>query len=597
MIKSPNIIWLTAFLIAYSFLSSGSDLSWETFQKNEQGEITIYYRNTDPFLIVHENGTLRGLEYEMLVGFKYYLQNKYGYNLKLNWKKKNNFREIYAYIRDSSQIGDLGLDIISKIPEREKEVKFSAPYFPDIQVFITNRKAPTLTSRKDFSTLFSEYQGIAVPATTYDIYLRELRDKHNVDFNITHINSSNDIIQTIATNANTFGYVDLPSYILALNKNQNIKRQNLLSKKGFGYCLIFNINSDWHTPFNEYLSSEEFEILKTKGIRKYLGDDVNQLIHSIAEGENEDVVLLQEEKKFINHELDEKEKQAAEQNHVQNILLISIVLVLTIAYFLYNSNRVKSKANEILTKHRQMIEQQNILLSRRNEELVSRDEEKNNFIHILSHDLRAPINNITGLSQILTMSKEDLNADQLRMIEHIATESSRLNKMVTRILDIEKIESKTSEQFERINLSQILLHVIGNYQTQALSKKIEIVTDLANEIAVLGDEQYLFHVFENLLSNAIKFSPHGKKVYVNLVAQNHLAIANISDEGPGMTASDQQNMFKKFQVLTAKATAGERSTGLGLSIVDKYIGLLGGELSCDSEPNKGTTFTVKLSLV
>ncbi|SHJ65273.1 Signal transduction histidine kinase [Reichenbachiella agariperforans] len=597
MIKSPNIIWLTAFLIAYSFLSSGSDLSWETFQKNEQGEITIYYRNTDPFLIVHENGTLRGLEYEMLVGFKYYLQNKYGYNLKLNWKKKNNFREIYAYIRDSSQIGDLGLDIISKIPEREKEVKFSVPYFPDIQVFITNRKAPTLTSRKDFSTLFSEYQGIAVPATTYDIYLRELRDKHNVDFNITHINSSNDIIQTIATNANTFGYVDLPSYILALNKNQNIKRQNLLSKKGFGYCLIFNINSDWHTPFNEYLASEEFEILKTKGIRKYLGDDVNQLIHSIAEGENEDVVLLQEEKKFINHELDEKEKQAAEQNHVQNILLISIVLVLTIAYFLYNSNRVKSKANEILTKHRQMIEQQNILLSRRNEELVSRDEEKNNFIHILSHDLRAPINNITGLSQILTMSKEDLNADQLRMIEHIATESSRLNKMVTRILDIEKIESKTSEQFERINLSQILLHVIGNYQTQALSKKIEIVTDLANEIAVLGDEQYLFHVFENLLSNAIKFSPHGKKVYVNLVAQNHLAIANISDEGPGMTASDQQNMFKKFQVLTAKATAGERSTGLGLSIVDKYIGLLGGELSCDSEPNKGTTFTVKLSLV
>nr|WP_289847909.1 ATP-binding protein [Reichenbachiella agariperforans] len=578
-------------------MSSGSDLSWETFQKNEQGEITIYYRNTDPFLIVHENGTLRGLEYEMLVGFKYYLQNKYGYNLKLNWKKKNNFREIYAYIRDSSQIGDLGLDIISKIPEREKEVKFSAPYFPDIQVFITNRKAPTLTSRKDFSTLFSEYQGIAVPATTYDIYLRELRDKHNVDFNITHINSSNDIIQTIATNANTFGYVDLPSYILALNKNQNIKRQNLLSKKGFGYCLIFNINSDWHTPFNEYLASEEFEILKTKGIRKYLGDDVNQLIHSIAEGENEDVVLLQEEKKFINHELDEKEKQAAEQNHVQNILLISIVLVLTIAYFLYNSNRVKSKANEILTKHRQMIEQQNILLSRRNEELVSRDEEKNNFIHILSHDLRAPINNITGLSQILTMSKEDLNADQLRMIEHIATESSRLNKMVTRILDIEKIESKTSEQFERINLSQILLHVIGNYQTQALSKKIEIVTDLANEIAVLGDEQYLFHVFENLLSNAIKFSPHGKKVYVNLVAQNHLAIANISDEGPGMTASDQQNMFKKFQVLTAKATAGERSTGLGLSIVDKYIGLLGGELSCDSEPNKGTTFTVKLSLV
>lgn len=546
-------------------------------------------------MIINSNGTLKGLEYEMMIGFKYYLFNKYGIDLSLNWNKKKSFGGIYNHIKKHSKLADVGLDIISRIPEREQEVKFSDPYFADIQVLISNRNAPFISSRSDFSEIFQDYSAISVKQTTYDKYLKELRMEMNMTFPIQYIESSNDIIKSIAQDTSTFGYVDLPNYILALNTNQNIKRLHLMSKKGLGYCLIFNTESDWNIPFNEYLASEEFLLLKTRAIQKYLGFDVNELIKHISDGENEELVLLQKEKEFMNDELDLIEKKAEEQSYIQNILLITIMLALTIAYFLYNSNRVKSKANEILTKHRQMIEQQNALLSRRNEELVSRDEEKNNFIHILSHDLRAPINNITGLAKILTMTG-DLNTDQARMIDHIATESRRLNKMVTRILDIEKIESKTSEQFERLLLTEVLQHVIDNYQTPASSKQIKIETDLEEDTYVLGDEQYLFHVFENLLSNAIKFSPPGSRVYIDMRAEAHLAVIEIKDEGPGMTGEDQRNMFKKFQVLSAKATAGERSTGLGLSIVNKYIGLLGGELECDSEPGMGTTFIVKLSL-
>ncbi|UXP31276.1 ATP-binding protein [Reichenbachiella agarivorans] len=565
-------------------------------QKNKRGEITIYYRHSDPFLIITEQGTLEGLEYEMLMGFKYYLLNQYGYDLTLTWELKRSFGDIYSQIKDHSKVGDIGLDIISKVPEREKEVKFSAPYFPDIQVLITNRSAPTIESIKDFAEMFEDYTAVSVEGTTYDIYLRELMKSQQMEFELQHIRSSNDIIRYIESNEMTFGYVDLPNYILALNKNKKIKRQNLLSKKGFGYCMIFSLDSDWNIPLNEFLASKEFELLRTKSVQKYLGYDVNQLISHIAEGENEEIVLLQREKSYMNEELHSKEKQAQEQSYIQNILLISIILALTITYFLFNSNRVKSKANEILTKHRQMIEQQNALLSRRNEDLVSRDEEKNNFIHILSHDLRAPINNITALANILNMNPEDLNEEQSRMINHIANESMRLNKMVTKILDIEKIESKTSEQFVRINLTKVVQHVVETNITHASAKKIEIITNLLPDVEVLGDEQYLFHVIENLVSNGIKFSPHEKKVFIDLTAQNHLALVKIKDEGPGMTAADQKNMFKKFQVLSAKATAGERSTGLGLSIVNKYIGLLGGELECDSEPGVGTTFTVKLSL-
>ncbi|PIB34807.1 hypothetical protein BFP72_05005 [Reichenbachiella sp. 5M10] len=572
-------------------------MSWGQFQEKGKGELHVFYRNTESFITISDNGTLKGLEYEMLMGFKYYLLNTYGYDLQLNWTRRQAFRDIYEYVRDSAASNVVGLDIISKIPEREVEVTFSKPFFPDIQVLITHQDAPTIESLREFSQTFDQYTAVTVKGTTYDLYLQKLKQLYRVNFETNYIRSSNDIIKSIAANPMQFGYVDLPNYILALNKNRPIKRQNLLSKKGFGYCLIFNKSSDWYIPFNEYLTSQEFELLKTKGIQKYLGYDVNQLISHIAEGGNEEIILLQKEKSLINEELYQREKEAQNQDHIQNILLISIILILTIAYFLYNSNRVKSKANEILTKHRQMIEQQNVLLSRRNEELVSHDEEKNNFIHILSHDLRAPINNITALANILKMDADTLNEEQSRMITHIATESSRLNKMVTRILDIEKIESKTSEQFEKIELSTILNRVVENYLTQASAKEIELITEIQPQVHVLGDEQYLFHVFENLISNGIKFSPHGKKVFVTLTGQNHIAIVNISDQGPGMSDEDQRNMFKKFQVLTAKATAGERSTGLGLSIVNKYIGLLGGELECQSQPGQGTTFIVKLSLV
>ncbi|MCV9385468.1 ATP-binding protein [Reichenbachiella ulvae] len=596
MIKCANIVGVLILLFC-SFTSLATDISWSQFQEAKKGSITVYFRSTEPFMIVNENGTLKGLEYEMMMGFKYYLLNHYGLNLDINWQRKNSFREIYNHIKNDSKIGDFGLDIISKIPEREAEVQFSAPYFPDIQVLITHRDAPFISYRGEFSDLFMGYHAISVKQTTYDKYLHELKVDHDMDFDIEYISSSNDIIKNIEKNKKAFGYVDLPNYILALNNNLNIKRLNLMSKKGFGYCLVFNPESDWTIPFNEYLQSEEFKLLKTNGIQKYLGYDVNELIQHIAEGENEEIVLLQKEKQFMNEELYQIEKKSKEQTYIQNILLASIILALIFAYFLYNSNRVKSKANEILTKHRQMIEQQNALLSRRNEELVARDEEKNNFIHILSHDLRAPINNITGLAKILGMAGEDeLNEEQLRMINHIATESRRLNKMVTRILDIEKIESKTSEQFERLDLKEILQHVIENYNTQASAKNITVESNLQEAVEVMGDEQYLFHVFENLLSNGIKFSPHGTRVFIDLKTEGHLAVVEIKDEGPGMTDEDQRNMFKKFQVLSAKATAGERSTGLGLSIVNKYIGLLGGELECDSEPGMGTTFIVKLSL-
>lgn len=575
---------------------SGSDLTWEALKRKKEGTVTIYYRSTEPFLIREADGSLRGLEYEMMVGFKYFLWNRYGIRLNLNWQSQESFKYVFGLIKNNPKEGEFGLDIISRTSSREEEVGFSNPYFPDIQVLVSDKSIPTISSIDEFKESFHKYTAVSVAETTYDQYLKNIRDEYDLDFSIIYMETSNEILTGILEQAGRFGYMDLPNYLIALNQNQDIKRQPILPIKGIGFCVIFKKGSDWEVPINEYLASSDYELLRNKGIQKYLGNDVYDLIENISKSDDEEMVLLLKEKELVDKELSEQSKQVQRQAYITNMLLACVVVVMIFAFALFNRSRVKSKANEILTAHRNMIESQNELLSKRNNELLELDEEKNNFINILSHDLRAPINNISGLAGLLKMD-ENLNESQIDSISHIASESRRLNKMVTRILDVERIESKTTEDFREIDLTEVLKKVLSNYKQQALDKKITLELDAGDDHKVMGLEQYLFHVFENLLSNAIKFSPLGATVGIKVETKRSFHHISFTDGGPGLNEEDQKRMFKKFQRLSAKPTAGERSTGLGLSIVAKYTELLGGKLEWKSAADQGTTFIVKLKAV
>lgn len=590
IIRSISFAALCIFL---NTVSLGSDITWQAIKKKKEGSVTLYYRSTEPFLIKEADGSLRGLEYEMMVGFKYFLWNKYGIRLDLDWQSQESFKYVFGLIKNNPKEGEFGLDIISRTLSREKEVGFSDPYFPDIQVLVSDKSIPTVSSIGEFKEKFGRYTAISVAETTYDQYLKNIKEEYAIDFSIIYKETSNEILPGILENPGRFGYMDLPNYLIALNQNQNIKRQPILPIKGVGFCVIFKKGSDWEIPINEYLASPEYEILRNKGIQKYLGNDVYDLIENISDGEDEGMILLLKEKELVDKELSEQSKQVQRQAYITNMLLACVVVIMIFAFALFNRSKVKSKANEILTVHRDMIENQNELLSKRNNELLELDEEKNNFINILSHDLRAPINNISGLAGLLKM-EENLTSGQVGTIDHIASEARRLNKMVTRILDVERIESKTTEDFREIDLNEVLERVLGNYRQQALDKKITLALDTNGEQKVLGLDQYLFHVFENLLSNAIKFSPLGEAIWVKVETKGKFHHISFTDGGPGLTEEDQKRMFKKFQRLSAKPTGGERSTGLGLSIVSKYTGLLGGKLEWESAPEQGTTFVVIL---
>ncbi|MFZ6002154.1 MAG: sensor histidine kinase, partial [Bacteroidota bacterium] len=111
---------------------------------------------------------------------------------------------------------------------------------------------------------------------------------------------------------------------------------------------------------------------------------------------------------------------------------------------------------------------------------------------------------------------------------------------------------------------------------------------------VFGDSLFLIQVFENLISNALKFSEKGKQVEVEISSSDSQVRVVVKDQGPGLTAEDQALLFKKFQRLSTHPTDGEKSTGLGLSIVKKYVELMGGRVWCESEQGHGASFIVEI---
>lgn len=253
------------------------------------------------------------------------------------------------------------------------------------------------------------------------------------------------------------------------------------------------------------------------------------------------------------------------------------------------------EANETITSMHRELAHQKDEIERKNEELLTLNNEKNNLIGIVAHDLKSPLNQIKGLVSLVraTATLEGESAECLSMIESSAL---RLSSMIAKILDIEAIESRQLNlKMERTNLSEILTGLETRFKMDATQKQIELHSSIPTDVFIDIDKNYLIQILENLLSNAIKFSPSNKNVCLKLIENEPDVVIEVKDEGPGLTEDDKKKLFSKYQKLSAKPTGSESSTGLGLSIVKKFVESMNGQIWCESEAGQGASFLVKFS--
>jgi signal transduction histidine kinase len=229
---------------------------------------------------------------------------------------------------------------------------------------------------------------------------------------------------------------------------------------------------------------------------------------------------------------------------------------------------------------------------RQKEALEELNEEKNHLMGIIAHDLKNPLASTLSLAQLLQSESESFDEDQVICINGIIKALNRMCDMVDRILDVKALEAKQEQvKIEKVDLSELIQNVYDGFKSRIKDKNLNAYLNL-NNIHANVDRHYLMQVIENLLSNAIKFSPPEKSIFLNLWVHEGKAHIGIKDEGPGISSDDQKKLFHKFQQLSARPTAGESSTGLGLSIVKKYTELMNGNVWCESEPGKGAKFVV-----
>jgi signal transduction histidine kinase len=251
------------------------------------------------------------------------------------------------------------------------------------------------------------------------------------------------------------------------------------------------------------------------------------------------------------------------------------------------------EANQTISHMHREVEKQKDEILRKNEELLLLNNEKNALIGIVAHDLKSPLSQISGLLSIVKLTIADLPGDAMEYIGMMEKSAERLSGMIGKILDVEAIESRQLNLvLEKTNLGGILEPITDRYTHAASQKRISIYREVDSSVSASVDKGYFEQVFENLLSNAIKFSPGDKRVFVKLSRDNGKAICEIRDEGPGLTESDKKMLFGKYQKLSAKPTGNETSTGLGLSIVKKFVEAMNGQIWCESEAGKGASFFV-----
>ena len=235
-------------------------------------------------------------------------------------------------------------------------------------------------------------------------------------------------------------------------------------------------------------------------------------------------------------------------------------------------------------------------LQKANDRLYLLNEEKNNFLSLAVHDLKAPLSNINLLAHFIEDKnmKEDKKAQEhLKFIRHSSKEMSNL---ITDLLDVSKIESQAVEvKLQQTNLSEISVRIVQHFQILAANRNIELHSHLIeSSIIVEAEPQWTEQCIRNLLSNAIKYSPSNTKTSILLNQDESRVLLSVTDQGPGIKPEDTHKLFQQFsQLSTAQQDAAELSTGLGLYLVKEMMEKMGGRVYLDETYNEGARFVLE----
>ncbi|HEY3295795.1 MAG TPA: HAMP domain-containing sensor histidine kinase [bacterium] len=256
------------------------------------------------------------------------------------------------------------------------------------------------------------------------------------------------------------------------------------------------------------------------------------------------------------------------------------------------TNKAMIEINHHLEAAQQELEVKNQSLEQANDQLRSLDRLKDEFISIVSHELKAPLTSIKGSVDLIQLFERDkLSPKGSELLAICRRSTDRLNGMVKDLLDVARIESgRLSLEFVRFPLHSVIVECFETSRTLAEQKSLRLDNGVPEELEIEADYGRLLQVLINLVNNAIKFTDQGG-ITVDALAEPAVVTITVTDTGIGIPEDAQATIFEKFGQVGSTLHRNTNGTGLGLSIVRGIVREHGGEIGVQSVPGHGSCFT------
>lgn len=276
-------------------------------------------------------------------------------------------------------------------------------------------------------------------------------------------------------------------------------------------------------------------------------------------------------------------------------LLIGIVLFLLFIYlFLRRVKNVGKRESEL----KLLVDEQTKELRSSNLRLTEANEQKSELLSMAAHDLKNPLQAIIGFSELISLRKDC--PENIKKNAHLILEASRgmletiNNTLNTTVIREGKVTISNEEILDLTALSRLVVEIYSEF---AKKKNQIVITRFWSDCFIKGEKERIKIVIENLLSNAIKYSPLNRNIILSVEKLGKNVVLSVKDEGGGFSDEDKNKMFEKFRRLSSKPTAGESSTGIGLSIVKKIVEMHKGKIWLESQEGEGSIFFVNFPAV
>jgi ABC-type amino acid transport substrate-binding protein len=276
-----TLVFIASTSLAFAQGYSGD--TWASVKSTKSGTLSLAYVETPSFVYKDKSGNLTGICVDIMNDFVKWVSVNKGVKLKSQYVGDgSNFKSTYDKVKASNG-GVIGLGNVTITEDRKKEVKFSPPYVTNVAFLVTQPSAPTLAKLEDLPKTFGNYTAYTAKGTLNEKRIIELKSKYNPALKISTLTKSQEVLEKILSDPNSFSYLDLAFYIEAVQMKKPIKRHPIGDKTSEQFGFIMPLNSDWSPLLDEffkanggYVNTKEYKSI----LIKHLGESGVKLLQS-----------------------------------------------------------------------------------------------------------------------------------------------------------------------------------------------------------------------------------------------------------------------------------------------------------------------------